>query len=209
MNQKHKESKDETKKTHEEHLLSCVLALSKGMGQELPLDRQVMYTEALSDLSEKQINFGFDLALKTFKPEFGKTFPYPAEIREWCERFIAADPIAETRKYLSRGDKPTDWEAIGSRSGFSSQEIADLLEGGKQKMRERIARLEADPQWRAMSARLGGFPSIAGDGAETAAAEHNGLSRIPKDPEDCAIWARQMARKQSWLGDERQPGEEG
>lgn len=199
-NRKPKESNDETTKTHEQHLLSCVVKLSKALGQEIPTDRQISYVEALSDLSRNQIDFGFELALKRFVPEFGKKFPYPAEIRVWCEEWRPVDPIAETRKYLNREDKPTDWTGMGRKAGVTPEEIQRWLEDSQEKERERIAIMKADPGWQAMAARLGGLPGLTG--------ARPAESTVPVETGARASWARAKAVENGWAVG-REPGEEG
>jgi hypothetical protein len=78
----------------------------------IPPERIILYARALSDLSEKQLAHGFEKALKYFKPEFGKSFPTPAEIRAWAYEYRPVDVIQDSRHILDRGDKPPDWEPL-------------------------------------------------------------------------------------------------
>lgn len=150
-----------------------------------------MYIRALDDLTEKRLAFGFEQALKLWKPEYGKTFPTPGEIREYADGYQPVDPIAETRKYLNRADKPPDWEELGKKSGVTSQDIAKWLEEGKQKQRAHIAELAKDPEWRKEAARA----SVPGY-RETLEDERRA---IPKDPEERKTWAHEKAVKQGLI----------
>jgi hypothetical protein len=86
--------------------------LALAFGQLVPPQRSVLYCHALADLSEKQLIFGFEKILKFWKPEFGKTFPSPAEIREWAVQW--RPEIAGNQKLLERGEKPPDWEPLSA-----------------------------------------------------------------------------------------------
>lgn len=99
------------KKPVSELVTHYVDQLAMALGQMIPTERTLLYVRALSDLTEQQLAHGFDKALKLFKPEFGKTFPAPAEIREWGFQWRSAEH-AETRLLLDRGDKPPDWEPL-------------------------------------------------------------------------------------------------
>src|SRR5439155_4357533 len=62
----------------------------------------VLYAEALADLTTDEVQHGFRQALRLFKPEYGKTFPTPAELREWAEEAISPD---ENRKAALESDE--------------------------------------------------------------------------------------------------------
>lgn len=177
------------------------------LGRVIPAERTVKYVDALADLTEKQLTFGFAQALKLFKPEFGVDFPPPALIREWAEQYRPVDPIVETRKYLTRDDKPPTWEELGRKSGATPEDIARWLDEGKAVQRAKIATLEADPEWRAMAERLGARPKLV-NFAEAAMAERNGVSRVPKDPAERASWARDKAIEHGWIPENREPGDD-
>jgi hypothetical protein len=95
--------------------------LALGLGQVVPAERLALYIHELSDLSEKQIAFGFAYALRHFKGEWGKPFPYPADLREWCERW-RPEAVNDSRRILDRGDKPPDWEPM------TAEEARDWIE---------------------------------------------------------------------------------
>lgn len=59
--------------------------LSLTLSANLDSDRVLAYVNALDDLSEMQINHAFKRAVKSWKPAFGRTFPSPAELREYAE----------------------------------------------------------------------------------------------------------------------------
>ncbi len=129
---------------------------------------------ALSDLSEKRIEFGFGEALKFWKPEFGKRFPVPAEIRDYAMQYQPVDPIAETRRlYLERGAKPADWEPV------TEEDLAEFRAQLKA-----AAESKQIPEYR--------------ENAEKLMAMSNGPSEVPKDPADRASWAREKAKSQGW-----------
>lgn len=165
--------------------------LATALGQVIPAERVLLYIHALSDLTEKQLAHGFDQALKRFSAEFGKTFPLPADIREWAFEYRAVDPIAETRRLLARDDKPPDWEELGRHSGVTPEQTARWLEEGKQKQREHNAQLARDPEWQ----RLAQLAEVPGYRAPLATP-----STIPADPVERARWARNKAIEHGWKG---------
>lgn len=109
-NPKAKASSENKKKPVSELVNSYVAQLAMALGVLIPTERSLLYIRALSDLTERQLAHGFEKALKYFKPDFGKTFPYPGELREWaCEWRPATE---NTRLLLDRGDKPADWQPL-------------------------------------------------------------------------------------------------
>lgn len=82
--------------------------LAMALGQVIPPERTVLYVRALSDLTEQQLAYGFEQALKLFAPQFGQTFPSPAQIREWGFQW-RPQAITDSSHILDRGDKPHDW----------------------------------------------------------------------------------------------------
>jgi hypothetical protein len=78
---------------------------------------------------------------------------------------------------------------LGQRSGFSKAEIADMLEAGKETQNEHIAKLEADPEWQAMCARLGGAPGLNAKPLPT---------EVPSEAEERAGWAKRKAETMGW-----------
>lgn len=106
-----KPSSANRKKLASELVTHYVEQLAMVLGQLIPPERIILYARALSDLTEKQLEHGFEKALKYFKPEYGKTFPAPAEIREWAYQW-RAEAISDSQRILDRGDKPPDWEPL-------------------------------------------------------------------------------------------------
>ena len=84
--------------------------LAMALGVVIPAERSMLYIHALSDLTEKQLAFGFERALQLFRPEYGKTFPAPAEIRDWAYQW--KPEVNDSRAILDRGEKPSDWEPL-------------------------------------------------------------------------------------------------
>jgi hypothetical protein len=204
MNLKPRDSSGDRKKTYNELLAEYVSQLAMAMGQELPVERVTLYLKALHGLSETQLRHGFTIALERFKPDFGKTFPYPAEIREWGESWRPAEPTAQdlAARYEAEDERKaiqTEAGPIPVPRGVSASEIAQWLEEGKRKQREHIAKLHADPQWQREAERLGAFPGLPGAAAERAAAQRNGVSQVPSGPSKRAPWAKQKAKEQGWI----------
>jgi len=104
-------SSGDNKKKISDSIRYFVGQLAMALGQVIPAERILLYIRALSDLTESQLAHGFEKALKFFKPEFGRVFPTPAEIREWAYEW--RPPVVDpSRAILDRGDKPPGWEQL-------------------------------------------------------------------------------------------------
>ena len=199
-------------------IASCLEKLATAAGQPITEERKRLYCSALSNLSEARLKYAFSQTLENL----GDRLPSIDELRTHAERYVPADPIAVTRRvveegapvfrefttpnmpidtkeHLDRDDKPTDWAAIGRKSGISPEEIASWLEEGKQKQRAYYANLEADPAWQEEARRLGAFPGLFPKPVSPGA---------PKDPEERRVWTNRMAALNGWR-EQREPGEEG
>lgn len=120
-----------------------------------------MFCAALADLSEKRLQFGFGQVLKFWKPEFGKKFPAPAEIRDFAMQYVAVDPIAETRRiYLDRAEKPADWEPI------TDEDRAELQQKLADAMNARAMPSYTDNAARLARERLDTYPYVPSDDPE-------------------------------------------
>lgn len=119
-----------------------------------------MYCRALKDIGESQLKYAFEEALK----HLGQFLPSIEQIRTWAEQYKPVDPIAETRRLLTRDDKPPDWNELGRKNGITAGEIAQWLEEGKAKQRAHIAKLEADREkeraWDRPSNNPSGRPAL-------------------------------------------------
>jgi hypothetical protein len=145
------------------------------MGQEIPAARMLLYTRALSDLSESQLAHGFARALKEFLPGYGVNFPMTGTLREWC---FSWQPPDETQKLLKRAEKP-DNSTEKERREYSrklQEELQANLKSGKWQMPG------------------GEYVKTA----EALAAERNGRSEVPSDPEERLAWAKKKAIEQGW-----------
>jgi hypothetical protein len=163
-----------TEKARSSLIGSCLGQIGTALSQKVPNDLKALFCVALADLTEGQLKFGFEQALKFWKPEYGKKFPAPAEIREYAEQYVPVDPIAETRRlYLERQVKPEGWEPV------TEEELAEF-----RAILAATASSKSIPEYREM--------------AEGHALERNGKSEIPSDPEVRAPWARQKAKEMGW-----------
>ena len=144
------------------------------MGQEIQPDRVALYLTALAGLNENQIKHGFDFALRNFKPEFGKTFPYPAEIREWAEQWRPGEHTTTTRRFQSVSEIdpercPKGWTPEDVFRAHLTQEkirsearrppVQDRHEEDLQGFRQRLrqaAELKSMPTYRENAERLVG-----------------------------------------------------
>jgi hypothetical protein len=145
------------------------------MGQEIPKERLLLYVNALSDLTEDQLKHGFDIALRDFHPGYGINFPYPAQLRRWCQEIPAVDL---SRAILERADKPDDL-TDEERRGFAAELIDELqknIQAGKWSMPD------------------GGYVAVA----ENFARDRNGKSEVPEDPAERQAWARLKEKEQGW-----------
>lgn len=178
-----------------------MIEMSNALGHPATKDRLDAYWKALGDIQEFPLKYALDLALKNL----GQFLPSIEVIRTYSEQYRPVDPIAETREYLKRDDKPTDWVALGRKNGVTKEEIAQWLEEGKQAQREVIAKLAADPVWQLAAGRAGvpGYRQFS----ENLAAERNGKSEIPADPAARGPWARKKAVEMGW-SEGREPGDE-
>ncbi len=164
-----------------------------------------MYCKGLDDIDIAALQHAFKQALR----HLGDFMPSIGQIRTYAEELTPDPDEASTREILARPDKPAGWVPLVTdqeagkvahrlvgyvKEPVSKEEIAQWLEEGKQKQRDHIAKLEADPEWRKMAARLGGKMRTT----EDLARERNGGSNIPADPEERKRWARDLAEKRGW-----------
>jgi len=154
-----------------ELIKSFVGQLAMGLGVVIPAARTLLYIRALSDLTESQLAHGFEKALQYFKPEFGKTFPLPAEIREWAYEW-RPQTIDPSRAILDRGAKPAGWEQLEPGE----------LEQWQQEARERADKIAADIETLSKSDQLGP-PTTRGDDSP-AEAERRRIAQLE------AFWKR-------------------
>jgi hypothetical protein len=110
----------------------------------IPPERIVLYVHALADLSNPQLAHGFDKALKLFKPEYGNSFPTPAQIREWAFQWRPPE-IQENRHILDRGDKPPDWEPLAPGELTAMQQEAHAKAELLQREVAKLAKEKAMP----------------------------------------------------------------
>lgn len=120
-------------------LEKCVPDLSLALAANLDEDRALAYVNALDDLSETQINHAFRRAVKSWKPAFGRTFPSPAELREYAEEL---DPPRAPEVHEHQ-PTTTDFLRNARKAGVTQEEIQAWLEEGKAKQRELIRRIQA------------------------------------------------------------------
>src|SRR3990167_6397330 len=73
-------------------------------------------------------------------------------------------------------DFPT-FDELGQRLKIPREQIQEWLEAGKEAQQEHYAKLEADPQWRAMAERLGAIPGLTPKAVPTT---------VPDDPDERA-----------------------
>lgn len=85
---------------------------------------------------------------------------------------------------------PALLEELGQKVRVPHEQVMEWLEAGKEKQREYIAKLEADPQWQAMARRLGAFPGLHSKNPE---------SEIPEDPVARKAWATRKAKEQGLI----------
>lgn len=225
------ESLEQTKKRELEFVSDCMLQLGTALNQEIPEERIALYIRALSDLSERQLAFGFERALKLFKPEFGKTFPAPSEIREWAEELVEI-PIG--RKFNSVADIdpekcPKGWipedvfaahltqEKIrgdSRRPRFDDERPLDFSDLEVARRKSGITPADT-ARWLAegKAAQREQIARLEADPEWQAMAQRLGgkpgfkpvTSTVPKDPAERKRWARENARKNGWI---REPGED-
>src|SRR5947207_151195 len=80
---KNKPKSDEQKKQWHDILSVWLARLAVALRQDMSEERIAVYAMALADLTIEQLERGFTYALKFYRQEFGRTFPVPAEIRDW------------------------------------------------------------------------------------------------------------------------------
>lgn len=186
--------------------------LATALELHLTPDRLALYCRGLDDIGEVQLIYAFDQALHNL----GAFFPTIEQLHVWAAEWRTVELHEESRRILSRPDKPIDWNRdadseewrrLGRNAGVTAGEIAQWLEGGKQAQWEHIARITQTRGYQEAAGRAGvpGYRNFA----EQAAASAIGASRVPQDPDERSVWARQTARKQGWIETPREPGEEG
>ena len=195
------ELRDEIERSRVKLINSYLGQLATAAGTEATKDRRALYCRALKDIGESPLKFAFEEALK----HLGQFLPSIEQIRTWAEQWKPVDPIAETRRILIRDDKPTDWQALGRKSGATPEEIAEWLEEGKRAQLAEYAELAKDPKWREAQARYG-VPEYR-QLAERLTAERNGRSAVPADSDGRRSGARVKAVEMGWTAG-REPGEE-
>lgn len=90
-----------------ESLNEFMAQLQIALGVKLSEERLAIYLQRLGALSEQRMQYAFEKAADTFRPEYGRTFPSIAELRQWAGEW---HPDTETTKeILTRDDKPPDW----------------------------------------------------------------------------------------------------
>lgn len=104
-----KRNSGETSKQRERLLTSSMLSLAAALGVEITGERIILYLRPLADLTDAQLQRGFDLALREYKPSYSGSFPAPAELREYATREPVDRTAAETQAILRRPAKPDDW----------------------------------------------------------------------------------------------------
>lgn len=196
------ESRAEIVKQRSSLIANYLAQLGTAMGREVARDRKTLYCRALNELTEGQLKYAFGEALK----HLGEFLPSIEQLQIYATQYKPVDPVAETRKVLERDDKPTDWAKLGRNSGVAQSEIDQWIEEGKAKQREHIAKLEGNPEWRTMAARLGAARQSST--LERAVMLRNGESKAPKDPQERNRWARQRAQETGWSTAVREPGDD-
>lgn len=211
-----------------EKLLSILLTqLATVLQVELSPERVSLYSHALKDLTRGQLQYGVDQALKLFTPEYGRTFPSPAEIREWAESYRPEEPIS-TRKFQSVADMDPD----RCPKGWTPEQVFRAHLTLEHYRREAQRPLPDDdgplPGIAELGKHLGVTPEeieewkergkerqaeyiakLEADPKWQEMAKRLGTfpglpgkrieSEIPKDPEARKAWATKKAKEQGWL----------
>lgn len=120
-------------------ITELITLLETALNTDHKHDRGPLFEEALSDMSEVQVTHAFRRAVKSWKPAFGRTFPSPAELREYAEEL---DPPRAPQVHEHQ-PTTTDFLRNARRSGVTPEEIQAWLEEGKAKQRELIRRIQA------------------------------------------------------------------
>ncbi len=141
-----------TSKHHAEYLLASIRKIAAAFNVELSEATQAVYMEFLAPLSEENIYNATSKTILEWKEP--SKMPPPIFILE--RYWNSIQPLTEeTRKILDRDDKPPDWKELGRKNGVTWEEINGWLEKGRREQLAYYAKLEADPEWQKMAARLG------------------------------------------------------
>lgn len=187
-----------------EHEAYCALVLNKiaaAANVELSAATITVYLEFLIPLTNEQLGRAQYRTIADWTEP--SKMPPISFIIERSYREPGDEDGRISTEILARPDKPADWKPIATDSamdklvprGVSHAEVLQWLEEGKQKQRQHIAQLEADPAWRKMAAQFG---AKVGKSPEELAAERNGVSQVPAGPDERRSWARQKALDQGW-----------
>ena len=183
-----------------------------------------MYGKTLADFPDRQEGFMFVLSalpLDALDAGFAVCmnscveFPVPQEVHAAALKWQLDRREADSAKQvIGRVERSSDFERPRSvdagtierlrrNSGVSKEEIAALLQQGKDRYDARTRELEQDPLWCLEQARCG-VPKYKH--LLTTAA--NVTAGLPEDPDERRSWAHDKAVKGGWI-ETRQPGEEG
>lgn len=171
-------------------LCECLRSLEAAFRVELNDRERALYLGELAHIPADIMIPATSDCIRFWKPGFGISFPPIAGILDSARRLQAADQDKiRSQEIREREEKPTDWAALGKRSGVGSELIAEWLQGGRDAQKGHIARLQADPKWREMAHRLGATPGLNPRVAD---------SEVPVDMEERASWARRKAVDSGW-----------
>jgi hypothetical protein len=96
-------------------IVESIPLLGRAFSADLAPEVITLYADAMDDLSELQIRHAFKRAVKSWRPNYGRTFPAPAELREYAEEIAETVAPAEVTdidpENLPKGWTMKEWKA--------------------------------------------------------------------------------------------------
>jgi|SRR5262252_3292894 len=162
-------------------VLASIAKIASAVNVSLPEGTIAVYLERLISLSPERLIQAVNRTIDDWRMA-GLMPPIPFILdRSWIRP--DGDEVVDDAPRIFSRDRLL--AAAGEKIGHA--EVEQWLAEAKQAQQEHMAKLEADPRWRAMAERRGAFPGLPGK-----------PSRVHEDAEERAGWARDQAKKQGW-----------
>jgi hypothetical protein len=138
-----KTNSNATPRPHNDYFIGWILKIAAAMNVELAEATQAVYLERLRQLSAEQMKTAANRTIEEWnKPSM---MPPLAFILERCRAYTELMP-----------SKPLPaFRQLRDGSGFSPDEIDEMLQAGKEAQREHQSKIEETPEWQFQAKRFG------------------------------------------------------